>query len=192
MSMIKSSNASTLDHESTFITGNIPCPALRDFDFSLQNIPNRVRAVFDVQDCEFSDVKFLRSGSNATVYVGYRRNKFVAIKMLKPQIKNRQIAVQEMLFEMQILCKLSHPNIITVYGAGESPRKFIMIEYLGGGTLDSLIRNHQIQMGQQAGLCVAEIVGLPWESILPIAMELASALKYLHEDFHSLAMVIHR
>ena len=147
--------------------------------------------MFDVQDREFSDVKYLSTGSNAAVYVGYRRNKFVAIKMLKPQIKNREIAVQEMLFEMQILCKVDHPNIITVYGAGENPRKFIMLEYLGGGTLEKLIRNHQLQVHQETGEN-AELVGLPWETVLSFAMELASALKYLHEDFHPLAMVIHR
>jgi serine/threonine protein kinase len=144
-----------------------------------------------VQDREFSDVKFLSTGSNAAVYAAYRRNKYVAIKMLKTQIKNREIAVQEMLFEMEVLRKIEHPNIITVYGAGETPRKFIMLEYLGGGTLESLLRSHQDQVHQRMGL-QSNIVGLSWELALPIVLELASALKYLHVDFLASAVLIHR
>lgn len=159
---------------------------LRNFDFPIHTLPKKNNVVFGIEDKNFSNVKFLSNGSNAAVYTGTRENKFVAIKMLKPQIKHMEVAVQEMHIEMQVLSRAQHPNIISVYGAGEKPRKFIMLEYLGGGTLESLLRQ-QLRTGVHS-----ESIGLPWDSVLPIAMELASALKYLHEDFHPSAMVIHR
>ena len=169
-----------------FTTGDLFINPLRNFDFPIHTLPKKVNVVFGIEDKDFSNVKFLSNGSNAAVYTGTRENKFVAIKMLKPQIKHQEVAVQEMHIEMQVLSRVQHPNIIGVYGAGEKPRKFIMLEYLGGGTLESLLR----QQSRTGIRC--ESAGLPWESVLPIAMELASALKYLHEDFHPSAMVIHR
>jgi hypothetical protein len=169
-----------------FTTGNLPITQLRNFDFPIHGITRKINVSFGIEDKDFSNVKFLSSGSNAAVYTGTRENKIFAIKMLKPQIKHQEVAVQEMNIEMQVLSRVEHPNIINIYGAGEKPRKFIMVEYLGGGTLDSFLRQ------ESKNGVKGESAGLSWEDVLPIATQLASALKYLHEDFHSSAMVIHR
>eukprot|EP01037_Dinobryon_pediforme_P028995 gene28995-32482_t len=44
-----------------------------------------------------------------------------------------------MISEAGILARLSHPNIIGIRGAGDDPRKFIVLELLGGGTLSQLL-----------------------------------------------------
>jgi serine/threonine protein kinase len=80
--------------------------------------------------------------------------------------------------EMEILAEIDHKNIIRILGGGETPRKFIIVEYLYGGTLDQMISLHKL--------------GLPIQSALTIASELAAALKYLHNDVDPSLMVIHR
>ena len=176
--------------ENNFVTGNVSALRLRRFNYPLQSIPQQKNVSFGILDTEFSNINYLNSGTNSVVYTGIRGNKDIAIKMLKPTSKYIRIAVDEMHMEMQILSRLEHPNIITVYGAGETPRKFIMLEYLGGRTLDNLLQ-HTLFVHKKYGI-KSESVDLPWETVHSIAMELASALKYLHEDFHPLAMVIHR
>eukprot|EP01036_Dinobryon_divergens_P035080 gene35080-45409_t len=81
--------------------------------------------------------------------------------------------------EEELLVKARHPNIIRAYAAGFRPKRFLVVDdYLLGGTLDSIIRQHSR--------------GLPIKMALSIAMELALALKYLHQDMHPNAMVILR
>lgn len=90
--------------------------------------------------------------------------------------------------EMQILTKSNHPNIIGIKGAGEIPRKFIVVDYLEGGTLDQLLK----QQPPQNPAFPQKLSGLPVACALSIARDLASALKYLHDDMHPNATVIHR
>ena len=136
-------------------------------------------------------MKFLSSGSNVVVYTGMMERQFVVVKMLKAKLKNKRVAVEELNLEMQILAKVDHENIIRIIGAGDKkPRKFIMLVYLGGGTLDKLldimtIQEKSLQEGSHLPL-------IRWLKALPIAMQLASALKYLHDDFHPKAAIIHR
>mmetsp|Transcript_13423 Transcript_13423/g.20259 ORF Transcript_13423/g.20259 Transcript_13423/m.20259 type:complete len:186 (+) Transcript_13423:241-798(+) len=112
----------------------------------------------------------------------------VVIKMLKQKIFHRSIAEQEMSLEMHVLIKANHPNIIGIKGAGETPRKFIVVDYLEGGTLDQLLKKNQPQNPTHPH----KKNGLPMASVLSIARDLASALKYLHDDMHPNATVIHR
>ena len=128
------------------------------------------------------------------MYTGIWNKTLTAIKMLKPNITDRDLAIQEMNIEIQILLKASHPNIINISGVGDKPRKFIVLEYLGGGTLDKLLKKYQANEERHGNRTQQSTVsvGLPWDISLAIAIELASALKYLHHDFHYYAMIIHR
>ena len=161
----------------------ISAPPLRYFDFPVDELPDRNKIEFGIEDREFSEVKYLCTGSNALVYTGVRNKKIVGVKMLRPKQKNRNVANQEISIECRILCKLQHPNIIRIFGAGEEPRKFIIMEYLDGGTLDNLLSKQDRQ---------SDTPGLSFSSILRIATELASSLQYLHDEVHPSATVIHR
>ena len=177
-----------------FWTGNISSLPLRDFDFSIESISDRVSATFGVTDGEFSEVKYLCTGSNAVVYTGIRKNKLLAIKMLRPKIKNKNVAVQEMNLECQILCKVDHPNIVRIFGAGEEPRKFIMMEHLEGGTLEDLLKpdKNQTYRTQTIDSSPAISNGISFQAALNIAIDLAASLQYLHDQVHPSAMIIHR
>lgn len=168
----------------------------REFDFQIQSAPTRSSIEVGIKNSEFSDVKYLSSGSNAAVYTAIWNSTLIAIKMLKPKINDLDLAIQEMNIEIQILLKASHSNIINISGIGEKPRKFMVLEYLGGGTLDKLLEKFNPKIKEERQFKSrhhsAGTVGLPWEMSLSIAIELASALKYLHNDFHFSATIIHR
>ena len=177
-----------------FTTGNFSQTSSRDFDFPIHTIPNRADILFGIEDKEFSDVKCLSSGSNVIVYTGIHNKEFIAVKMLKSKIKNKRVAVEELNLEMQILAKVDHENIIQIRGAGEQPRKFITLEYLRGGTLDKILAEITVQEKgvQKNGSRHSLTLSLRWQTALPIALQLASVLKYLHQDFHPKASIIHR
>ena len=123
-------------------------------------------------------MKYLSKGSNSILYTGVTDDKLIAIKMLKPNLKNKDVAVDEMNIEMEILSRINHENIIRISGAGEIPRKFIIVEFLYGGTLDHMIPKNKL--------------GLPIQTAITIARDLSAALNYLHNDFDPSLMVIHR
>jgi serine/threonine protein kinase len=116
------------------------------------------------------------------------------VKMLKSKIQNTRVAKEELNLEMQILAKVDHENIIQIRGAGEQPRKFITLEYLRGGTLDKILAEITVQEKgvQKNGSRHSLTLSLRWQTALPIALQLASVLKYLHQDFHPKASIIHR
>ena len=144
---------------------------------------------------DFTSVEYLGNGSNSFVYSAYCGGGKVVIKMLKAQVKDRKIAEQEMLFEIGILARLKHPNIIGIRGAGSEPRKFIVLENLSGGTLGQLLNpdeNNDSDAGNGYNNPSKSPFILPLSNIIFIARELASAIHYLHSQFHEQAMVIHR
>ena len=176
-----------------FTTGNFEQTSFRAFDFPIHTIPNSADILFGNEEKDFTDVKYLSSGSNVVVYTGIMKQVFVVVKMLKAKLKNKRVAVDELNLEMQILAKVDHENIIRIIGAGEKPRKFIILEYLGGGTLGKLLNDMTIQeKSLQEGSHLPLTLNLRWLRALPIAMQLATALKYLHDDFHPKASIIHR
>ena len=68
------------------------------------------------------------------------------------------------------------------------PRPFLVLERLSGTTLLSMLTEPpSIFSRDQNSRCV-----IPYPKAMDIAVSLADALSYLHERFHSEAMIIHR
>jgi len=80
----------------------------------------------------------LGSGAFGIVYKGKWREKNVAIKIL------RNVPEKEMLQEVEILCKLSHPNIVECYCACFTP-KCIVMEYLPFTLKQQIQKNGSVQ-----------------------------------------------
>ena len=160
----------------------------RSFDFPLPQL----RIFSDIDTClnskQLFDVKYLSSGSNSDVYTASWNHQQIVVKMLKSKLPNVRIARQEMAGEMHSLMRLCHPNIVSVYAAGEEPRPFIVLEHLEGGTLDKLLNVPSSPSKSNAFKCQA----LCFRRSLLIASELASALNYLHTEFSKVACIIHR
>lgn len=128
---------------------------------------------------DFSDVKFLKSGTNSRLYLAKNdSNEIVAIKMLKPNASKNSVHEYELNVEITILSKLQHYNIISVYSSGKFPRSYVEIEYLPGGTLDDILKS--------------STPILPIRTALSHAYSLISALRHLHDAAHPEITIIHR
>ena len=117
--------------------------------------------------------EFLGQGGMARVYRGKQANldRYVAIKVLPPYYAADPAFVERFKLEAKAMARLSHPNIVTVHDAGEeNGRLFIIMEYIGGGTLKDRMRS-----------------AMTLREITRVVHEVASALTYAHAQ-----SVVHR
>ncbi|MEN8135253.1 MAG: serine/threonine-protein kinase [Thermodesulfobacteriota bacterium] len=123
-------------------------------------------------------IKEIGKGAIGTVYLGRdpKINRKVAIKTLRyDQIDDEQLAeVKERFFrEAEAAGRLSHPNIVTIYDAGEDyDITYMAIEYLDGHDLAPHCKKTNL---------------LPVKVVLNIIVRVAFALDYAHKQ-----KVIHR
>lgn len=112
-------------------------------------------------------------------YNGVQR---AVLKIPKPQGPNS--AAADLLAEIAIYKRISqrggHPNIAAALGAGFTSRgePFLVLERLEGGSLAGAIERSRTPGGDAAD-------GGAWVDLvtrLPVALELADALQYLHRD----------
>ena len=97
----------------------------------------------------------------------------VAFKVLPDTLKENPQALKNFLREAKSAARLNHPNIVTVYDAGEQNGVFyIAMEYVDGKTLKDLVR----QRGK-----------IPPQAVIHVLAQMAEALAYAHEK-----KVVHR
>lgn len=115
------------------------------------------------------------TGGMADVYKAkcHRLNRFVAIKILKPEYSNDKSFVSKFRAEAQSVAGLSHPNIVNVYDVGEEAGLYyIVMELVEGITLKKFIE-------RKGKLEIKEAVG--------IAIQIAQGIEAAHEKH-----IIHR
>ncbi len=67
-------------------------------------------------------------------------DRIVAFKVLSGNLKTNKVAVKYFLREAKAAAKMAHPNIVTVFDAGDQDDEFYMaMEYVEGQTLKSLV-----------------------------------------------------
>jgi predicted Ser/Thr protein kinase len=110
----------------------------------------------------------LGRGGMAVVYRAYQPslNRYVAIKVLPPQLAFDRQFVERFLREARSAAGLRHPNIVVVHDVGEqNGLYYIVMEYLEGRTLKEVI--------EQEG-------SLPPDRVARILEQVAAALDYAH------------
>ncbi|KAG5603885.1 hypothetical protein H5410_025377 [Solanum commersonii] len=130
--------------------------------------------VFSYEELEeatnkFSSSRELGDGGYGTVYYGKLKDgKEVAVKSL---YENNHRQMQQFINEIEILTRLRHPNLVTLYGctSRRSRELFLVYEYIPNGTIADHLNGHR-----------AKDKLLTWSIRLKIAIETASALAYLH------------
>jgi len=166
----------------------------------MNSIPVVDRALnADLSQGDFTNVSYFANGTNCEVYTAKYEfeNQEVIVKMLKKNVRDYPMALREINREYDVLVRLSHPNVVKIYGTGQFPsQKFIVLEYLSGGTLQQLLyplcKPRPISILQLPSFCNKKKSILPLERSLSMARDIANALKYLHEDFSEDTTIIHR
>ncbi|KAI7750034.1 hypothetical protein M8C21_003784 [Ambrosia artemisiifolia] len=124
----------------------------------------------------FSNDRKLGQGGFGCVYKGYltRENMVVAVKKISQGSKQGK---KEYITEVKVISSLRHRNLVRLIGWCHDQAKFLLVyEFMPNGSLDSHL------FGQKTPL--------EWAVRYKIAMGLASALLYLHEDWEK--CVVHR
>ena len=97
----------------------------------------------------------------------------VAFKVLPDALRDNPQALKNFLREAKSAAKLNHPNIVTVYDAGEQDgRYYIAMEYVDGTTLKEIVRSRG---------AVAP------KGVLHVLLQMCAALHYAHAQ-----KVVHR
>jgi len=124
---------------------------------------------------EFEIKEMLGEGGMGAVYLAKQKqtDREVAIKVLQKSLYDESLSGR-FKQEAQIVSKLSHPGIITIYTYGQHSDRtlFIAMEYVRGHTLDNLLEDSR---------------GFDVDRALPLMIQMADALAYAHEQ-----KIIHR
>jgi serine/threonine protein kinase len=114
-------------------------------------------------------VEELGRGGMAIVYRAYQPslNRYVAVKVLPPQLSFDQQFVDRFQREARAAANLRHPNIVVIHDVGHhDDTYYIVMEYLEGRTLKDLV--------EQTG-------PLPPQRATRIVEQIAAALDYAHQ-----------
>ena len=136
----------------------------------------------------------LGRGSLGIVYSAYdpQIGRRVAIKVLREDLITSEEFAQRFLQEAIAVGQLSHPNIITVYDAGQDGGKiYIVMEFLVGKPLNDVIRERKLSLKELLGIGtqVAEALdlthskGIVHRDIKPSNIFLSSENRAIITDF---------
>ncbi|KAK4715452.1 hypothetical protein R3W88_013790 [Solanum pinnatisectum] len=118
---------------------------------------------------DFNSSRILGDGGFGTVYYGKLKDgREVAVKRL---YEHNSKQMQQFVNEIEILTRLRHNNLVTLYGctSRRSRELLLVYEYIPNGTLADHLHGDRVKDGP-----------LTWPVRLKIAIETAGALAYLH------------
>lgn len=120
-------------------------------------------------------IEEIGSGGTAVVYKAKCKvlNRYVAVKVLRPDLQNDADFVRRFNVEAQAAASLTHPNIVSIFDVGTSEGlHYIVMEYIEGKTLKEYIDERKI---------------LPWREAVGYAIQIAKGLAQAHKN-----SIIHR
>ncbi|KAG8381309.1 hypothetical protein BUALT_Bualt06G0109000 [Buddleja alternifolia] len=117
----------------------------------------------------FNPSQKIGGGRYGSVFKGVLSNIKVAIKMLPSSSSQSD---SEFKIEVEVLSRIRHPNLVTLVGACPESRSLIY-EYIENGSLEDYLSS------------VAKTRHLSWQTRIRIAIEICSALLFLHANTSS-------
>lgn len=122
-------------------------------------------------DGRFLVEEVLGSGGMSVVYKAkqLRVNRYVAIKTLIMRLDTKPVYRERFQREIQSLCALNHPHIVTVYDCliGDDDHPYVIMDFLRGRSLEALIE---------------EDGPLALDRFARIAVQVCSALEHAHRN----------
>lgn len=134
----------------------------------------------------FEDIVHTVDSSSCHIYTARWGTTPVILKLIKEDRINSPVALAEFDIEERVLSRVRHPHIVRLLGSGTQPRKYLVLEYLSGGTLSSSLG---VQPNQAKQRWLKKFTLL---ETLKLAHGLAEALNYLHNDWSPAVHIIHR
>lgn len=119
-----------------------------------------------VADC--TAIRRLGGGRAYEAYEAFdhRRLVPVVVKLVRPHLVNHEPTLRGLEREVAMLGRLNHPVVVRGFHAHiDSDRPYVALEYLPGPRLSTLLRRHG---------------SLPLNQLLPLAVDVSSALHYMH------------
>ncbi|MFO1540687.1 MAG: serine/threonine-protein kinase [Chloroflexota bacterium] len=113
-------------------------------------------------------VRLLGGGDRYEAWLGWDDHLVapVVIKLLRPSRADRAGSRAAIAREAETLRSVAHPGIVRCFGADlDGERPYLVLEFLDGPRLSTLVRRYG---------------ALTHEQLVPLALEMASALGYLH------------
>lgn len=160
------------------------------YSFPVAEIPAASLIPDNLTFDHFQDLKHLADGSNSNVYSARYKGEQVIVKIITEKAKTNKVAVHEFDVEHGMLARFNHPNIVRLLGAGRQPRRFIVLEYLGGGSLNSVLGEREKKTGIAQKFFKKST--FTYNTLLTMAKDIADAFHYLHNNVHEGCTVIHR
>ena len=112
-------------------------------------------------------VKLIGRGGMADVYLAFDEilKRDVAVKILKSDMADDDLALERFKREAGAVTKLSHPNIVDVYDVGDDgDRHYIVMEYVKGYTLKQLIKKRGPIPYKEAVWMIKQLAGALMEA----------------------------
>lgn len=131
----------------------------------------------------------LGAGATGLVYKGLYQNREVAIKVIIPSSSSAGAAqmdpedTESMQHELQIMARLTHPNVVRVYGGCMRPPNLFVVEEIMVGDLATFIHRRppaQSTAGGERGASEAKPL-LSLQRVITLALHIIRGLVYLHQ-----------
>eukprot|EP00026_Physarum_polycephalum_P001170 Phypoly_transcript_01171.p1 GENE.Phypoly_transcript_01171~~Phypoly_transcript_01171.p1 ORF type:complete len:1117 (+),score=199.88 Phypoly_transcript_01171:88-3438(+) len=127
---------------------------------------------FIIMEADLVMAEVLGTGSFGEVVKGKYRDNAVAIKCMHKNLQSMQHAVSLYVNEIELMCRVRHPNVVRIFGCTAPPLVYIVMDYYPSN-LSQLIQKWS---------------RIPTPVLLKIAKGIANGLFYLH----NVAKIIHR
>lgn len=160
----------------------------KPFVFDLSRVAPLKSLIGNLKLTDIKGLKHIADGSHSHILVGELNKKKVVIKILKEESVDNEIAIHEYAVEKDVLCRVDHPNVVEAVGWGDFPRRFLVLEYLGGDTLSHILSKHLSKPGIQ----IFHKPSFTYLQLLQLARTIASALGHLHSGAIEGATIVHR
>ena len=157
----------------------------REYHCRLSSRRTKPHFLVGINVSEMGEFSRVTAGTHCQIFASVFRNQRVAVKSVLPDMIHNPVAMDEFNFEIEILARMSHPNICEAIGCGAGVGS-------DGFTVPFFVMEQVKPMAScfnLKGNCPSQFT---FDHILYLAKGLASALYYLHEELYYDSMVIHR
>ena len=132
-------------------------------------------------------IKPICNGSNSHISKAEFEGQKIILKVVQLGKATNPKALTEFTREVEVMCRMCHPNITTLLGSGYKTEShqtmpFILLERLDGGTLTAKLHNNKKAFGKP----------FSFPQYLSYCKQFADALAYMHTGWLPDATIIHR